>query len=117
MGCFNIQSQNWMTWMLRINTGIRVADPSGFDIFPHFVVQLWGMARGSTVPTLVFDWNDQSPGYFPMRAGGTSEALKFLALWMFPYMTLKDPLQVHPLAQAWYAQAIVSTQIIAFPNN
>ena len=76
--------------------------------------RLWA-AREGHPSVLLVDWKPGIRSYFPLAAGPLAENQRFGKVWLLPYMTYKDPTQIHDLAQTWYDELIISTQRIADP--
>jgi hypothetical protein len=76
---------------------------------------LW-VAREGQPSQLLVDWKPGVSGYFPLAAGPLADNQRFGKVWLLPYMTNKNAAQVHPLAQTWYDEVIISTQKIADPS-
>jgi hypothetical protein len=112
-GCFAWVADEWMTFEVRTKLGPRNNATNDFDASE---VQLW-VAREGGDPVLVIDWRPGILGYFPLAAGPRAENQRFGKVWLLPYMTDKDPTQVHPLAQTWYDELIISRNPIAFPGG
>jgi hypothetical protein len=112
-GCFAWGADEWMTFEVRTKLGPRNSKTNDFDASE---VQLWAAREGGD-PVLVIDWRPGIPGYFPLAAGPLAENQRFGKVWLLPYMTSKEPAQVHPLAQTWYDELIISRNAIAFPGG
>jgi hypothetical protein len=102
-----------MTFELRTKLGPRNSKTNDFDASE---VQLW-VAREGGNPVLVIDWRPGILGYFPLAAGPFAENQRFGKIWLLPYMTGKDPAQIHPLAQTWYDELIISRDPVPFPGG
>jgi hypothetical protein len=61
------------------------------------------------------DFREGIPGYFEVNAGGPVYNQKFGKVNIFPYLTNKDYKQMHPLAQMWVDELIISRNRIADP--
>jgi hypothetical protein len=112
-GCFGWVADEWMTFELRVKLGARNDSAAEFE---NSEFQLWG-ARENAGPVLLMDWHPGIPGYFPLTAGSAADDQKFGKVYLLPYMTSQDDAQVHPLAQTWYDELIISREPIAFPGN
>ena len=108
--CFRWVADEWMTFQLGITTGPRVGDE-----FSNSRVRFWG-AREGQPSTLLVDWKPGISGYWPLAAGPVAEDQRFGKIWLLPYMTDKDPAQIHPLCKTWYDEVIISTQRIPDPR-
>lgn len=112
-GCFSWVANEWMTFQVGITLGPR--DNTTND-FSNSRFRLWA-AREGQPSQLLIDWQPGVKGYFPLAAGPAAQNQQFGKIWLLPYMTSKDPTQVHPLAQTWYDELIVSRQRIPDPGT
>jgi len=110
-GCFPLVANEWMTFQIATTLGSR--DNVNND-FLNSRFRLWG-ARDGQPSVLLIDWRPGIGGYFPLAAGKLADNERFGKVWLLPYMTNKDPTQIHDLAQTWYDELIISTQRIADP--
>ena len=108
--CFKWAADEWMTFQLGITTGPRAGDE-----FSNSRVRFWG-AREGQPSVLLVDWKPGISGYWPLAAGPVAEDQRFGKIWLLPYMTDKDPAQIHPLGKTWYDEVIISTQRIPDPR-
>jgi hypothetical protein len=111
-GCIGWVPDEWMTFQVEVSLGPR---SRASDDFENSTYKLW-VAREGKPSVLVIDWKPGVPGYFPLAAGPASEDQRFGKVWLLPYMTSKNPRQVHPVAQTWYDELIISTQRIPDPR-
>jgi PKD repeat protein len=111
-GCVGWYPNEWMTFQIEVTTGPRNNSTNDFS---NSTYKLW-IARENQPSVLVIDWNPGTPGYFPLAAGVQSDDQQFGKVWLLPYMTNVDPTQVHPLAQTWYDELIISRQPINDPG-
>jgi PKD repeat protein len=111
-GCFGWVANEWMTFQVGITLGPR--DNTTND-FSNSRFRLWA-AREGQPSQLLIDWQPGIRGYFPLAAGPAAQNQQFGKIWLLPYMTSKDPTQVHPLAQTWYDELIISRQQIPDPG-
>jgi hypothetical protein len=109
-GCFAWVANEWLTFQMGITLGPR----DGNGDFSNSRVQVWA-ARDGKPSQLILDWKPGVPGYFPLAGGSASENQSFGKIWLLPYMTNKDPTQMHLLAQTWYDELIISKQQIPDP--
>jgi hypothetical protein len=111
--CFRWVADEWLTFEVRIKTGARVNGE-----FQNSEYQLWA-ARDGKAPQLLIDWHPGVNGYFPLTArdGNTNDDQSFGKVWLLPYMTGKDQVTPHPLAQTWYDELIIAEKPIAFPGG
>jgi PKD repeat protein len=110
-GCVGWVADEWMTFQVGIMLGPRNNVTNDFDNSRY---RLW-VAREGKPSVLVIDWKPGVGGYLPLAAGPISEDQQFGKVWLLPYMTGKSSTQVHPLAQTWYDEVIISAQRIADP--
>jgi len=107
-GCFGWVANEWLTFQVGITLGAR--DNVNND-FSNSRVRLWA-ARDGQPSVLLVDWKPGVGGYFPLAAGPLADNQRFGKVWLLPYMTNKNPTQVHGLAQTWYDELIISRQQI-----
>jgi hypothetical protein len=110
--CIGWVADEWMTFQIEITLGPRNNVTNDFD---NSTYKLW-IARENQPSILVIDWKPGVPGYFPLAAGPQSDDQRFGKVWLLPYMTNVDGTQVHPLAQTWYDELIISRQPINDPG-
>lgn len=111
-GCFGWVANEWLTFQLGTTVGPRNLATNEFD---NSRVRLWAAREGQPAQLLV-DWKPGVGGYFPLTAGSLADNQRYGKIWLLPYMTRKDATQVHPLAQTWYDELIISRQRIADPG-
>lgn len=112
-GCFGWTANEWLTFQIEIILGPRTDATAGAD-FANSTVRMWG-AREGQASVLLVDWKPGVPGYFPLAAGSIAEDQQYGKIWLLPYMTNGSNTQIHPLAQTWYDELIVSRQPINDP--
>jgi hypothetical protein len=110
-GCFTWVANEWMTFQIGVTLGLRNKVTNDFD---SSRVRLWA-AREGRPSVLLIDWRPGIGGYFPIAAGPPGDDQRFGKVYLLPYMTDKDNLQVHPVGQTWYDELIISRQRIADP--
>ena len=111
--CFPFLPDEWMTFEVHVKLGPRNLNSNDWD---DSIVEYWGAREGGD-PVKIIDWRPGVRGYFPLAAGLPADNQKYGKVYLLPYMTNKDPSQVHDLAQTWYDEAIVSRDPIPFPGN
>jgi len=109
--CFGWVADEWMTFQVGITLGPRDNTKAEFT---ESRLRLW-VAREGEPSQLVVDWKPGVKGYFPLTAGPLAQNQRFGKVFLLPYMTGKDILQTHDLAQTWYDELIISTQRIPDP--
>ena len=102
--CFGYFPNEWMTFQIRIKTGLRSADE-----WINSTVTLW-VAREGQPSQLVINFPS-----WGLTAGSPTLDQKFGKVWLLPYHTNKDPTQNHPEAYTWYDELIISRTQIADP--
>jgi hypothetical protein len=110
-GCVGWVADEWMTFQVEVSLGPRSYLSNDFE---NSTYKLW-IAREGQPSALVIDWKPGVAGYFPLAAGPPREDQRFGKVWLLPYMTSKDWRQIHPLAQTWYDELIISRQRIPDP--
>jgi len=110
-GCFNYVANQWLTLTYHFYLGKRNLVTHRFD---GSTVQVWGQYEGQPKHLLV-NWNPTVPGYFPLYDGALQPEW-YGEIDLLPYMTGKDPTQVHPTASVWYDELIISRKPIADPG-
>ncbi len=101
--CVLWQADEWLTVTQQVTVGRwadKVKDPARSSN-----VRLWVQREGQK-PVLVFDYdrNLRRPEKLFMKYG---------KIWLLPYMTNKDPTEVHPTGYMWVDELIVSRGPIA----
>jgi hypothetical protein len=91
----------WMTFQLEVSIGTWNT--------PSSHIRLWAAAEGAT-QTIVLDAAAFTLDHDP--ANGTDPAGEYGKLWLEPFITDKDPAEVHPIASTWYDDVIVARQWI-----
>lgn len=112
-GCFRVIPDEWMTWELGVTLGPLVV-VDNWIYWSASRVRLWG-ARDGKVPTLLVDWKPGVNQYVPLWAYDGQQ--QYGKVWLFPYMTSKDPTQAHPPGAAWYDDLIIGAKPIPFPGG
>jgi hypothetical protein len=103
--CFGYFPNEWMTFQVRIKTGLRVGGE-----FTNSYVELW-IAREGRPSERVLNW-----GPYNLSAGSQGENQRFGKVWLLPYNTGKNPSQSHPTAFIWYDELIISRTRIPDPG-
>lgn len=103
-GCFKYFPNEWMTFQVGIKTGPRVGDE-----WKDSVVSLW-IAREGQPSKLAIRYT------INLSAGDPLLDQKFGKVWLLPYHTNKNALQVHPEGYVWYDELIISNSKIADPG-
>jgi len=112
-GCWTWKPDEWMTFELRLKMGPRNLSTGEWD---NSEVQMWAAHEGAD-PALILDWHPGISGYFALTAGSPTENQRFGKVWLLPYMTNKDYTQVHPLAQTWVDDLIISRTLVPYPGG
>jgi hypothetical protein len=116
--CVKLQSNEWMTFQIRIKVGHWNTWDS--------TIQMW-VAREGQPSTLVIDCSSTATnkcvnGVDSAASNGwylvnSNTAFKFGKVWLLPYHTKKDPTQVTPTAYTWYDNLIISHSKIPDPSG
>lgn len=130
-GCWEMVADEWVTLMLGVNVGKRIAqagpnanDPR-FGAYENSRVRLWA-AREGKAPILVNDWNANSPGYYGLNASNAIDPnlgtpvgpqLRFGKVWLFPYQTGRFDYYTYQPGQVRYDELIIGTKPIPFPGG
>jgi len=119
-GCWTMLANEWITFQLGIQLGAKGtvigAGGSVIPVWLNSTVRLWAAREGQPSQLLV-DWKPGVPGYAPLWRGADSEDQRFGKVYLFPYMSNKDPAQAHGLGQVWYDDLIISKVRIADPSG
>ena len=110
-GCFNVTAGPWYTFQAGFTLGPRDRVNRRFT---NSTFKLWACKKGEP-SQLLFDWNPNVTGYFPLCDGEKDTPEWFGAVYMLPYMYQKDPAQVHPPASTWIDELIISKRRIPDP--
>lgn len=118
-GCFMYYPNEWMTFQMRVKIGTWYENDRDYRY--DSTIQLW-VAREGAASELVIDRSPaNNSGYDLVRVLPPGEdwegSAKYGKIWLLPYHTGKDSSQVHPTANTWYDELIVSTQRIADPGG
>jgi hypothetical protein len=103
--CWKLDSDKWMTIQIKLAIGEWQPDRSGPKTNR---VTIW-VAHEGEPQTVVIDHD------FYNRGPETPEG-EYGKIWLLPFMTGKDPSEVHPTAHVWYDELIVSTEFIGDPE-
>lgn len=118
-GCWSMLSDEWITLQMGITTGangvVKGSAGNNIDVWLDSTVSLWAAREGQASQLLV-DWRPGVPGYKPLWRGPASDDQRLGKVYIMPYMTSKDPTQVHGLGHVWADELIMSTQRIADPT-
>ncbi len=113
-GCVAFVANEWMTFKLKFAIGQRgsngVVGASPNDEWVGSNFSAW-IAREGQPSVQVFDF-----GPFNLSAGSTALDERFGKIYLQPYITNKDPNQIHPTAYTWYDELIISPNDIADPG-
>lgn len=111
-GCVHMVANEWTTYQL----GVTIMDQVDASHW-NARIRLW-FAREAQPSTLLIDWGPTTPGYTPPQFNLDGTSPGFIGkTTIFPYLTRKDPAQVHPLCQMWVDEVICSTQRIPDPQT
>lgn len=96
--CILLEADEWLTITQKVSVG-QWADKINDAVRPSNI-KIW-LAREGEPPKLVidFDRNLRRP---------ESPQMKYGKIWLLPYMTDKDPSEIHPTGYIWYDELIVS---------
>jgi hypothetical protein len=102
-GCIVWPADEWLTVTQQVTAGQwvdKLNDPAKSSN-----VRIW-VAREGQKPVLVIDYdrNLRRP---------ENPVMKYGKIWLLPYMTNKDPTEVHPEAYMWFDELIISRGPIA----
>jgi len=116
-GCYKFYADEWMTFQVQVKIGTWYKNDGNY--LYDSTIRLW-IAREGQPSQLVIDRSPEfNAGYDLVNilpAGVNYEGSgEYGKLWLLPYDSGKDPLQVHPEAYTWYDEIIVSTQKIPDP--
>jgi hypothetical protein len=102
-GCIVWPADEWLTVTQQVTVG-QWADKLN-DPAKSSNVRIW-VAREGQKPVLVIDYdrNLRRP---------ENPVMKYGKIWLLPYMTNKDPTEVHPEAYMWFDELIISRGPIA----
>jgi hypothetical protein len=109
--CVRYEADRWITFQVAL-TPYWQPDRTGD---PKSNIKLWLTPEGGKT-SLVIDYNFYDRGPEPTTNGLDSSFLKYGKIWLLPYMTNKDPNEVHPEAYTWYDEIIVSRSRIPDPT-
>jgi hypothetical protein len=124
--CAGLKPDQWMTFQLRVKVGTWYRNTRQYRHDSE--VQLW-LAEAGKPSRLILDYRPAADpachAAYPTRSVPPCQTgydlwgdgiQKFGKLWFTPYMTGKDPTQVHPTAYVWVDDVIISRNRIPDPG-
>ncbi len=103
--CIKLHADEWMTFQVQLTTGRWQPERKGPKT-SNF--KLW-VGREGEPSQLTIDAD------FYNRGPGDADYLQYGKLWLVPYLTKKDPTEVHPDGHTWYDDIIISREKIPDP--
>jgi hypothetical protein len=110
-GCFHYGANEWMTFQYMVQIGNWNTKTSRIKIWAAHEGQPSVLIHDSidAFPEGFTIWNTDYPG------DSNNPNIKYGKIWFTPYMTRKDPAELHATAYTWYDDLIVSSQPIPDP--